>query len=1010
MPQPLRKMTQCSESREEAAPPIALLTSKKTLRLGNWNVRTMYEAGKTAQIANEMKNYKISILGLSETRWTNSGQLRLASGETVLYSGHEDENASHTEGVALMLTKEAQRSLISWEAAGPRIIVALFKTTQKKIKLHIVQCYAPTNEADDDLKNSFYNRLQNILENVSEKDLLVVMGDMNAKVGADNTGLEEVMGKHGLGEMNENGERFTNLCASNNLIIGGSIFPHKRIHKATWISPDHVTENQIDHFCIKKKFRKSLLDVRVQRGADAASDHHLLLAKVKLKLKKIQAPKGSARKMYNVTSLKDKAICTEYSLAVSNRYQALQEMLEDEDLSVDQTWQQVKNLWSDECEKTLGLKKQTQKEWISPETVRKVEDRRTKKSLLNNSRTRLEKKEAQQKYTEAHKAVRRSVRADKRKYADNLAKEAEDAAAKRNMKALYDTTKKLAGKHHRADKPIRDKAGTVLTRTEDQLDRWREHFSELLNRPSPEDLLQIAPPDTLLDLDCSKPSKDEIRKAISLLRNGKAAGPDNVPAEAIKASINTSTDALHTLFSKIWEEEEIPPDWKEGYLTKIPKKGDLSNCQNYRGIMLLSVPGKVFNRVLLERIKAAVDSRLRDQQAGFRKDRSCTDHIATLRIIIEQSTEWNSPLYVNFIDYEKAFDSIDRNTLWKLMQHYGIPQKFITLIQKIYEGSSCKVMHGGQLTNSFEVKTGVRQGCLLSPFLFLLGIDYIMKKTTEGRRNGIQWTLWSQLDDLDFADDLALLSHKLSQMQEKTTCLAQVSTQIGLNIHLGKTKVLRINAANDEAVMLGEKALEEVNSFTYLGSIVNKQGGSDEDIRARIGKARAVYISMKNIWKSRELTTPIKIRLFNSNVKSVLLYGSETWRLTKTTTKKLQTFINCCLRRILRIHWTDHVRNEVLWERSKQEPIGKTILQRKWNWIGHTLRKPSSNVTRQSLTWNPQGKRKPGRPKNTWRRDLDAELRRAGYSFREAENLAQDRQRWREVVRGLCSAGSQGPK
>ena len=202
---------------------------------------------------------------------------------------------------------------------------------------------------------------------------------------------------------------------------------------------------------------------------------------------------------------------------------------------------------------------------------------------------------------------------------------------------------------------------------------------------------------------------------------------------------------LHALVTKIWEKEDVPEQWKEGLIIKIPKKGDLNECDNYRGIMLLSVPGKVLNRVLLERMKDAVDLTLRDNQAGFRKNRSCADQIASLRIIIEQSLEWNSPLYINFIDFEKAFDSVDRHTLWRLMKHYGIPEKIISIVQSIYQGMFCRVVHSGQISESFEVKTGVRQGCLLSPFLFLLVIDWIMKTVTSNRNNGIQWTLLTQL-------------------------------------------------------------------------------------------------------------------------------------------------------------------------------------------------------------------------------------------------------------------------
>ena len=102
---------------------------------------------------------------------------------------------------------------------------------------------------------------------------------------------------------------------------------------------------------------------------------------------------------------------------------------------------------------------------------------------------------------------------------------------------------------------------------------------------------------------------------------------------------------------------------------KLPKKGDLRQCENYRGITLLSVPGKVLNRIILKRLQESVDKRLQDQQAGFRRDHSCTDHIATLCIIIEQSIEWNTSLHINFIDFEKAFDSLGRTALWSLMEH-----------------------------------------------------------------------------------------------------------------------------------------------------------------------------------------------------------------------------------------------------------------------------------------------------------------------------------------------------
>ncbi|KAK2159897.1 hypothetical protein NP493_1681g00012 [Ridgeia piscesae] len=430
-------------------------------------------------------------------------------------------------------------------------------------------------------------------------------------------------------------------------------------------------------------------DVRVQRGADAASDHHLVLARMKMKLKKREVKK-STRTQYNVDFLKDRLTTETFRLTVRNKYETLHDLLDEGNMDIDTQWQQIKEMWTSTCSEVLGKKKYQQKDWISADTLNKVQVRKEKKGAINNSRTRAAKATAQEEYTEANRAVKNSVKTDKANFIEDLAKEAEDASAQGNMKQLYEITRKLAGKYKRTDRPIKDKNGNVLTSDEDQLKRWREHFEELLNRPPPQNPPDITPAEEVLQINCERPN------------------------------------------------------------------------------------------------------------------------------------------------YEKAFDSLDRDTLWKLLQHYGIPNKLISLIRNSYEDMACRVIHAGQLTDSFMVKTRVRQGCLLSPFLFLLAIDWIMKKTTKYRRNGIQWTPWSQLEDLHFADDLALLSHSHQQMQEKTELLNTVSTQLGLNINRSKTRIMKANTKNNNPITMNGEPLEETDSFTYLGSTINKHGCIAEDVKARI--------------------------------------------------------------------------------------------------------------------------------------------------------------------------------
>lgn len=211
---------------------------------------------------------------------------------------------------------------------------------------------------------------------------MILMGDMNAKIGGSNNGFETVMGREGLGSMNENGERFAAACADI-LVIGGSVFQHKNIHKATWVSADHTTENQIDHICISQKFRHSLLDVRARRGADAGSDHHLLPAKIQLKLKCMKH--REERVKFNIQQFQDIGTSELYKVALHNRYQALEI---ETPSKVEEIWKGLKTLWKDTCKEVVGRRKTDSKPWLSRDTDSKVSERRKKKEAVNRSKTR----------------------------------------------------------------------------------------------------------------------------------------------------------------------------------------------------------------------------------------------------------------------------------------------------------------------------------------------------------------------------------------------------------------------------------------------------------------------------------------------------------------------------------------------------------------------------------------------------------------------------------------------
>lgn len=957
----------------------------------------MFSTGRLAQITREMNENKLHILGISECRWTGFGSQRTQGGETILFSGRNDN--LHRQGVALILKRGVEKSLLEWKPINERLIRARF--FGKQVKMTIIQCYAPTNDADPEQKDIFYETLQAEVENTPSQDLLIIMGDLNAMVGTVNTGSERVMGKHGYGNLNENGERLVELCGMNNLVIGGTLFPHKDIHKISWNSPNRRDQSQIDHLLINGKWRRSLQDVRVRRGADVGSDHHLVTAMVQLKLLRSRKTTCHQRR-FDVSKLKNYDTRNQFCIELCNRFETLAEENTGtaNEGSITSEWDKIVKIYHTAATSTLGYKQKSHKEWLSADTWDAIAERKRAKGKIMGARSTRLKEKLQAQYSKLNAKVKRSARADKRRFVENLATEAEAAAQKQEQGTVYRITKQICGGQRRGKAPICSKQGALLTTEKEQEERWAEHFQEVLNKEVPEEPAAAQDAEEDLDISIEPPTKEEIVEAIRDLKNGKAPGQDQLNAELFKCHPELAAEILLALFAKVWNGEGIPSDWSKGVIIPIPKKGTLSDCNNWRGITLLSLPSKIFCKVIVKRLSLAVNEVLRQEQAGFRKGRGCTEHIFSLRNIIEQCHEWQRGLYINFIDFQKAFDSVHRESLWSILRAYGIPAHIVQVIKQFYTDFCCSV---GGSDLSFHVKSGVRQGCVMSALLFNIVIDWVLSRATEDRRRGIRWTLSTVLEDLDYADDIALLSHSFSDMQEKTDRLDRFSRQVGLKISPQKTKVLPVNISAPLPIKVGQLDLETTQQFTYLGSTVCSDGGADIDIRQRIGKARGAFAKLRPVWRSRNYSRRTKIKIYQACVLSVLLYGSECWRMTVHDLRKLQSFHTSCLRKILHIFWPKKISNNELFKLTEQEDMSIVLTRKRWSWVGHVLRRETTSISKVALRWTPEGKRKRGRPKSSWRRTAEAELQALNLTWGQASRLAKDRQEWRQIVDALCA-------
>ncbi|VDP26768.1 unnamed protein product [Schistosoma mattheei] len=315
----------------------------------------------------------------------------------------------------------------------------------------------------------------------------------------------------------------------------------------------------------------------------------------------------TALQSFNIAFLQHTGKLSEFKITLNNRFQTLQDLLKEEQQTITKyNWKGTREALTSTCQEVLCRKKHHHKEWMSIETVDKIQEMKNKKTALNSSRTRAWKHKSQAEYTKASKQVKKSIRANKRKFVKQLVVTVKEAAREGNMRGLCDRAKKLAGKYSKPERSVKENEDNLITEIQEQRDRRVEYFEELLNRSAPLSLPGIEAAPTDLPIDVTPPTFEEIRMVIRQIDSGKAAGPDSIPAETQKSDIQVTANMHHILFREIWEEEQVSTDWKEGHLIKIPKKGDLSKCEDYRGITLLSVPGKVFDRVLLNRIKDLV--------------------------------------------------------------------------------------------------------------------------------------------------------------------------------------------------------------------------------------------------------------------------------------------------------------------------------------------------------------------------------------------------------------------
>ncbi|XP_018026545.1 uncharacterized protein LOC108681971 [Hyalella azteca] len=542
------------------------------LRISSWNVRTMRtglsddlrvisDFRKTAVIDRELHRLNVDIAALQETRLPEDGSLR-EEHYTFFWQGRGIGDVRE-HGVGFAVRNTLLRTIEPRHGGTERILTLRLSTSAGFA--NIICVYAPTLQAPPETKDRFYELLANTIDRIPMPEHIYLVGDFNARVGTDHESWPEVLGHHGIGKMNENGQRFLEFCCHHNF-------------------------------------------------ADCDTDHSLVISNIKIKPKKLHTLKRKCQPRIDAS----KASCPA-------RYQILVEHLA-ELLPAERAeravggWCSLRSAIYNAAVLAYGIKERNSADWFGA-NVGELEP-----AISSKRRAMLKyKSDPSQRNLQVLRAAYSNV--------NNVSQEALDASMK--------------------------------------------------NLPS-------------LDALDAEPSVEELNNAIDILPCGKAAGEDGIPPEVIKSGKPALLGPLHELLCLCWREGQVPQDMRDAKIITLYKnKGDRSDCNNYRGISLLSIVGKVFARVVLGRLQALADRVYPESQCGFRAQRDTSDMIFSLRQLQEKCREQRRPLYIAFIDLTKAFDLVSRRGLFLLLRKIGCPPRLLSIVSSFHDDMQGIVSHDG---------------------------------------------------------------------------------------------------------------------------------------------------------------------------------------------------------------------------------------------------------------------------------------------------------------------------
>jgi Reverse transcriptase (RNA-dependent DNA polymerase) len=903
--------------------------------VSTFNAQSISSDSFLLEFENALKEISYDVIGLSEVKRIGEGKIIL-KGFTLYYTGKERRRGT----VGFVVKSKWSQNVIAFKSYSDRVVSLNMEFA--KGKLGIVQGYAPTSTSSESEINDFYQQMSKAVDEFSEHTWLVVMGDMNAKVGQPQIDEKDVMGQFGIGERNDRGEMLIDFARKRELFISNTQFKKRLSRRWTW----HLGRgwNEIDYILVRKSQKNLVTDVSVVNSFKFSSDHRMVRMKIHLNVKP----------MKKFTHPKSRIVVTKDELKVVNFNRQLQSILISQK-SAETVQDRYDAISGAVLESAEAFRVKKPKDLIITLKTRDEIDEREKLKRL-----RFQSVEKNVDFIKQRKKTNRMIRKDVHDHdVLGIQQAIENGKSLRSAKNGYAPNKCFISQ-------LANRQGEVVSHRSGVLEVAASFYEDLYESTlSDEDREKLCPFLSDEEEEIEQITIDEIEATLATMKNAKATGADEISSDLFKVCGDVGLSSLCELFNEIIASEDIPTQWFESTIVLIHKKGDRKDIANYRPITLTSHIYKLFMKVLLNRMTETLDEQQPPNQAGFRKGYSTTDHLFVINQIVEKCNEYNQQMFCAFIDYTKAFDSIEHPFLWIALKDHGAHQKYIRILKKIYENSKARVKME-TFSRWFKIKRGIKQGDPFSPKAFNSALEKIFSKINWENRGLKMGNL--VLSELRFADDVALLSDNEKDLISMMKEVFIESKLAGLCPNVMKTKIITNTAITE--VEVDDEKYEVVDDYTYLGQIVSFDSSEEKQINTRIAAAWRSYWALKKFFKSR---MPLfhKQRLFDACVLPVFTYGCQTWTMTENTKSKLAVAQRSMERSMMNVRRKDKIRNTTIRKATKVKDVVATARKLKWNWAGHLVRHSDERFPKIVESWVPKdSKRKPGRPKARWKDEI----------------------------------------